>query len=107
MPLGVLDGPTARRHRPPRTRTALHPDLDAGVAFFTDYLGLTVNGQDGDTVRLRTFDDYEHHSLVLTAREKPGLGRLALRTSSEQALHRRVEAIETAGGSGCLPPDTP
>ncbi|GAB2776955.1 hypothetical protein GCM10027073_06990 [Streptomyces chlorus] len=60
------------------------PDLDAGVAFFTDYPGLTANGQDGDTVRLHTFDDYEQRSLVLTACERPGLGRLALRTSSEQ-----------------------
>jgi catechol 2,3-dioxygenase len=45
------------------------PDLDASVAFFTDYLGLTENGQDGDSVYLRTWDDYEHHSLVLTAHE--------------------------------------
>lgn len=50
------------------------PDLDASVAFFTDYLGLTVNGQHGDSAYLRTYDDYEHHSLVLTARDQPGLG---------------------------------
>ena len=42
------------------------PDLDASVAFFTDYLGLVVSGRHGDTVYLRTFDDYEHHSLVLS-----------------------------------------
>ncbi|MFF9486383.1 catechol 2,3-dioxygenase [Streptomyces sp. NPDC014676] len=83
------------------------PDLDASVAFFTDYLGLTVNGRDGDTVYLRTYDDYEHHSLVLTAREHPGLGRLALRTSSEEALQRRVAALEAAGRPGKWVEDEP
>ena len=83
------------------------PDLDASVAFFTDYLGLVVSGRHGDTVYLRTFDDYEHHSLVLTARERPGLGRLALRTSSEEALHRRIRAIEESGGTGTWAEDEP
>ncbi|OXS30915.1 VOC family protein [Streptomyces sp. XY006] len=83
------------------------PNLDASVAFFTDFLGLTVNGQDGDSVYLRTFDDYEHHSLVLTARDQPGLGRLALRTSSEEALGRRIRAIEAAGGTGRWAEDEP
>ncbi|MGV9573450.1 catechol 2,3-dioxygenase [Streptomyces nigra] len=83
------------------------PDLDASVTFFTDYLGLTVNGEDGGTVYLRTFDDYEHHSLVLTARDRPGIGRLALRTSSEEALDRRVKAVEEAGGTGTWVEDEP
>ncbi|MGW5640553.1 VOC family protein, partial [Streptomyces sp. NPDC003832] len=83
------------------------PDLDASVAFFTDYLGLTVNQQIGDSVYLRTFDDYEQHSLVLTARETPGLGRLALRTSGEEALHRRVRAVEESGGTGHWVEDEP
>ncbi|PJM93825.1 VOC family protein [Streptomyces sp. CB01373] len=83
------------------------PDLDASVAFFTDYLGLTVNEQHGDTVYLRTFDDYEHHSLVLTARDRPGLGRLALRTSSDEALERRVKATEEAGRPGHWVEDEP
>lgn len=83
------------------------PDLDASIAFFTDYLGLTVNGQDGDTVYLRTYDDYEHHSLVLTARDRPGLGRLALRTAGEEALHRRIKAVEESGGTGRWVEDEP
>jgi catechol 2,3-dioxygenase len=83
------------------------PDLDASVAFCTDFLGLTVNGEHGDTVYLRAFDDYEHHSLVLTARDRPGPGRLALRTSSEEALDRRVRAVEEAGGVGRWAEDEP
>jgi catechol 2,3-dioxygenase-like lactoylglutathione lyase family enzyme len=83
------------------------PDLDASVAFFTDYLGLTVCAQDGGTVFLRTYDDYEHHSLVLTARDEPGLGRLALRTFGEEALRRRVAAREAAGRHGTWVEDEP
>lgn len=85
----------------------LTPDLDGSVRFFTDYLGLTVNGQDGDSVHLRTFDDYEHHSLVLTAAEKPGLRRTALRTSSEEALRRRVAELEATCHAGRWVEDEP
>nr|WSS62762.1 catechol 2,3-dioxygenase [Streptomyces sp. NBC_01177] len=85
----------------------LTPDLDGSVRFFTDYLGLTVNGQDGDSVHLRTFDDYEHHSLVLTAAEKPGLRRTALRTSGEEALRRRVAELEATGHAGRWVEDEP
>jgi catechol 2,3-dioxygenase len=85
----------------------LTPDLDASLAFFTDYLGLTVNGQEGDKVYLRTFDDYEHHSLVLVAHEKAGMRRTALRTSSEEALRRRVKELEAAGHQGRWTEDEP
>ncbi|MFD4328510.1 hypothetical protein ACFWQC_28025 [Nocardioides sp. NPDC058538] len=58
------------------------PTPAATVAFFTDFLGLTVSGQDGDHTYLRTWDDYEHHSVVVTERATPGIGRTALRCSS-------------------------
>ncbi|MER5280928.1 catechol 2,3-dioxygenase [Streptomyces sp. NPDC002809] len=85
----------------------LTPDLDASVRFFTDFLGLTENGRSGDSVYLRTWDDYEHHSLTLTAHSTPGIRRTALRTSSEDALRRRVEAIEAAGRPGRWAEDEP
>ncbi|GAA3199581.1 hypothetical protein GCM10010451_57700 [Streptomyces virens] len=47
----------------------LTSDPDASVASCTDCLGPTVGGQEGDTVHLRA---YEHHGLVLTARDRPG-----------------------------------
>ncbi|GAB2804465.1 catechol 2,3-dioxygenase [Streptomyces daliensis] len=78
----------------------LTPDLDGSVGFFTRILGLTENGRSGDSVYLRTFDDYEHHSLVLTAHSTSGVRRTALRTSSEEALRRRVAELERAGREG-------
>lgn len=85
----------------------LTPDLDASVRFFTDYLGLTENGRSGDSVYLRTWDDYEHHSLKLTAHSTPGIRRTALRASSQEALRRRVEALEDAGRAGHWAEDEP
>jgi catechol 2,3-dioxygenase len=78
----------------------LTPDLDGTVWFFTDILGLTETRRVGDSVHLRTFDDYEQTSLIVTAHETSGLRRMALRASSPEALQRRVEAIEASGRAG-------
>ena len=75
------------------------PVLDESVAFFTDFLGLTVLDATGDTVHLRAFDDYEHVTIKLTAHKTSGIGRTSLRAASPEALERRVTAIE-AGGHG-------
>jgi len=77
------------------------------VAFCTDFLGLTVNGTDGDHTYLRAFDDYEHHSLVVSRREQPGIGRTALRASSPEALERRIAALREAGADGRWVTDEP
>jgi catechol 2,3-dioxygenase len=51
-------------------------------------------------VYLRGFGDYERSSLKLTAAEKAGVGHLAYRTHSPEALGRRVAALEAAGIEG-------
>src|SRR5258708_31636210 len=79
----------------------LTPEPDKSLWFFTQVLGLTENGTSGDSVYLRTWDDYEHHSLKLTASDTSGLRRTGLRASSEGALHRRGGQIQAAvGGIG-------
>lgn len=78
----------------------LTPDLDGSVRFFTELLGLTETRREGDSVHLRTFDDYEQTSLILTGHETSGLRRMALRASSEEALARRVSATEESGRGG-------
>ncbi|HEY2834116.1 MAG TPA: VOC family protein, partial [Sporichthyaceae bacterium] len=75
----------------------LTPEPDKSLWFFTEVLGLTENGASGDSVYLRTWDDYEHHSLKLTAAGTSGIRRTGLRASSEEALKRRVAGIEAAG----------
>jgi catechol 2,3-dioxygenase len=75
----------------------LSSEPERSLWFFTEVLGLTENGSAGSSVYLRTWDDYEHHSLKLTASATSGLARTGLRASSEEALRRRVAAIEAAG----------
>ena len=73
------------------------PSLEESVAFFVNVMGLTETTRDGDSVYLRGWDDYEHHTLKVTANDKPGVGHTAWRARSPQALERCVKAIEDAG----------
>jgi catechol 2,3-dioxygenase len=75
----------------------LTPEPEQSLWFFTEVLGLTQVGAEGASVYLRTWDDYEHHSLKLTAARSSGIGRTGLRAASAEALQRRVEQIEAAG----------
>ncbi|GAA2835030.1 catechol 2,3-dioxygenase [Nonomuraea rubra] len=75
----------------------LTPVPERSLWFFTEILGMTATGQDGDSVYLRTYDDYEHHSLTLTAHHTSGLRATGLRASSQEALERRVLLVKDAG----------
>lgn len=72
----------------------LTPKLDESARFFVEVMGMTASDQQDNAVYLRGWDDYEHHTLKLTASDKPGLGHYAWRTTSPQALQRRVAALE-------------
>jgi catechol 2,3-dioxygenase len=75
----------------------LTPKLEESRKFFVDVMGMYETERKGDSIYLRGWDDYEHHSLQLTASAKPGLGHFAFRATSPQALRRRVAAIEKTG----------
>jgi catechol 2,3-dioxygenase len=73
------------------------PKPDESLRFFRDVLGLTESGRQGDSVYLRGWDDYERHTLKLTASGTSGLGHMAFRAMSPQALERRVAALKGSG----------
>ncbi|MEU5870809.1 VOC family protein [Glycomyces sp. NPDC047369] len=73
------------------------PDVEASVRFFTDFLGLRVNGEADGSVYLRAWDEYQHHTVTLTERAKPGIARTHLRAASPEALERLVKRIDAAG----------
>jgi catechol 2,3-dioxygenase len=70
---------------------------EASLDFFVNILGLTESGREGDSVYLRAFDDYEFHTLKLTAAKTTGVGHVGYRCASPQALARRVAAIDAMG----------
>jgi catechol 2,3-dioxygenase len=72
------------------------PEPERALWFFTEILGLTENGSKGNSVYLRTWDDYEQFTLKPTAHHTSGIGPTGLRAESEEALERRVKAIEAS-----------
>jgi catechol 2,3-dioxygenase len=68
----------------------LTPKFDESLWFFEQVLGMEIEARAGDSAYLRGFGDYERYCLKLTASDSSGLGHLALRASSEDALLRRV-----------------
>jgi len=72
--------------------------FEDSLDFFTRVYGLSVSAQSAGVAYLRGFDDYEFHSLKLTASDTTGIGHVAYRASSPEALERRVAAIEKLGG---------
>jgi len=79
---------------------------ERSLEFFTDVLGMEVESRDGQSVFLRGYGDYLRYSLKLTEAATTGLGHVAFRTWSEEALARRVAAIERSGlGAGWVDGD--
>lgn len=66
-------------------------DLAASRAFFTDLLGLFVTEETEERVYLRAWQDFDHHTLVLTQAETSGVEHVAWRVGDPADL-RRVEA---------------
>ena len=75
----------------------LTPKPEESLRFFVDVMGLSETGREGESVYLHAYDDYERHSLKLSASKLPGLGHVAYRARSPQALARRVAALKGSG----------
>ena len=85
----------------------LTPKLDESLDFFTQLLGMQVTERVGQSVYLRGYEDTYHHSLVLTEAPDAGLGHVAWRVTTREALESRVAAIEATGlGLGWQEPTT-
>ncbi len=82
------------------------PNPDESLRFFVDVLGMEEEAREGQSVYLRGWGDYLRYSLKLTEAEQAGIGHVALRTWSPEALERRVAAVEATGlGNGWIEGD--
>ena len=75
----------------------LTPVPEDSLRYFTSLLGLTVVATEPGSWYLRGYGDYEPYCLKLVAADRPGLGHMALRASSAQALDRRVSWLKSTG----------
>ncbi|GAA3653774.1 VOC family protein [Microbacterium marinilacus] len=74
------------------------PEFDKSRWFFEDLLSMRVVAEEGDSVFLRTWDEYELYTIKLTARkDAAGVGRTSFRATGQEALDRRVAAIQELG----------
>jgi catechol 2,3-dioxygenase len=71
--------------------------FDESLDFFTRVYGLKLSGRDEGSAYLRAWDDYEHCTLKLTRHHTTGVGHIAYRAASPEALDRRVAAITASG----------
>ncbi|UQN30432.1 VOC family protein [Brachybacterium kimchii] len=84
----------------------LTPDFEGSLHFFRDLLAMREVARIGDSAYLRCWDEYQLYSIKLTASANNGVGRTLYRTSSPEALERRIRAIEDAGlGHGWREPE--
>jgi catechol 2,3-dioxygenase len=75
----------------------LTPKPDETLWFFKELLGLEESDREGQSVYLRAYEDFYHHTLKVTESPQAGMGHVAWRTTSPQALERRAKAIEATG----------
>ena len=81
----------------------LTPSAERSLFFFTDVLGMEIEGREGSSVFLRGWGDYQRYSLMLTEAPQAGMAWLGLRASSPEALERRVAAVQASGlGEGWI-----
>jgi catechol 2,3-dioxygenase len=73
------------------------PKPEDSLRFFVKVMGMNATAREGDSVYLRAYDDYQHHTLKLTASKSSGMGHMAFRARSPQALERRVAALKGSG----------
>jgi catechol 2,3-dioxygenase len=75
----------------------LTPRLTDSVWFFRELLGLEESGRTDGSVYLRAYEDFYHHTLKLTQASGPGLGHVAWRATSEDALQALTRRLTTGG----------
>jgi len=73
-------------------------DLQQSVDYYTKVIGFEVTGQDKDgNVYLKGWDEFDHHSLTLTASDHAGMEHLSLKVQSPDDLVYFRTKLEGAG----------
>ena len=75
----------------------LTPAFDRSLWYFHDLLGMEVVQRTATAAYLRGYGDHAATTLKLTASPGPGVGCVAWRTTSPEALERRAVALQQAG----------
>jgi catechol 2,3-dioxygenase len=81
----------------------LTPRPEESLGFYRDVLGLEETTRAGQSVYLRGWGEWSHHSLKLTEAPQPALGHVGWRTWSPEDLETAITRLEAIGaGEGWL-----
>lgn len=72
-------------------------DLQASKRFFTELYGLFVSAETENQVYLRAWQDYEHHTLILTQADVPGVEHISWRVERPEALREMEKRLKSLG----------
>ena len=78
----------------------LTPRPEDTLRFMCEVMGLYESERVGQSVYLRGWGDFFHHSLVLTEADQPGLGHIGWRAEGPEELQAAVKRLETSGLEG-------
>lgn len=72
-------------------------DLDEGVAFYRDQLGLQETGRDDEgRVYLKAYDEWDHSSIILRQADEAGMDFMGFKVLDEATLDRLEAALNDA-----------
>lgn len=84
----------------------LTPRPEETLWFFKELLGMTEVARQSQSVYLRAYEDFYHHTLKVTEAPAAGLGHVAWRASSPEALDEAVARLKASGrGEGWIDGD--
>jgi catechol 2,3-dioxygenase len=75
----------------------LTPVPEESLRFYVDVLGMEETERVGQSVYLRGWGEFFHHSIQLTEGPHAGLGHVGWRTFDEATLERAVQRLEAGG----------
>lgn len=74
------------------------PDLAKSTEFFVEFMGLHISEQDGDRVYLRAWQDFDHHTLVLTEGPEAQFAHMGWRVAAKEDAEKIAAEVERRGG---------
>lgn len=73
------------------------PDIEKSLWFFRDIVGLEEVDNDGSTVFLRAWGEFEHHSLSLTEGPAAGIDHIGFRAATPEDIEELAERFQKDG----------
>ena len=73
-------------------------EMEPALHHYRDLVGLNVvNTEDDGRVYLKTYDEFDRHSIILREADEPGMDMMAFKVDSPETLHDLKQKIEDYG----------